>query len=112
MIPYEIGVLIAVFAFVYTNLLTDEKQIFNGLYNWLESRLIDKKTGKTHWLFYVTIGCEKCVAGQLALWIFLYNNPINYITNPLKTSFLHFAFITFTILTTEIIKNIHKQTQK
>jgi len=111
MIQYEISLLIAVFAFVYTNLLTDEDQLFNGLYNWLETKLTNLD-GTIHWLFNITIGCEKCVAGQLALWIYLYCNPINYILHPLRTFFLHLAFITVTILITALIKNIYKQTQK
>ena len=109
MIKYELALLIAIFAFTYSYLLTEEKQIFNGLYNWLESILTDAN-GKTHWLFNVLIGCEKCVAGQIALWIYFSQNIFGYILDPFQTILNHLFFVAFTIFFTALIKNIYIKT--
>ena len=52
---------ISIIAFTYSVILTEPHQILNGVYEWLEKRLPE-------WLFFPIIGCEKCVAGQMALW--------------------------------------------
>ena len=108
MIDYEFGILIGIFAYVYACILTDEEQLLNGVYNWLEYKLIDPLTGKKHWVFNILIGCEKCIAGQIALWLFLYKNIHGYILYPFDTFLKHIFFITFTIFVTVMIKKIHK----
>lgn len=111
-IHYQLALLIAMSAYVYTNILTDQNQIFNGLYNWLDIKLNNQETGKKHWLFMVLIYCEKCVGGQMALWIFLYLNYKSYLTNPFTALLSHIFFITFTILSATLIKEIHKHIKK
>lgn len=109
MIHYELALLIAIFAFTYSYLLTEENQIFNNLYNALESLLTDAN-GKTHWLFNVLIGCEKCVAGQIALWIYFSQNIFGYILDPFHTILNHLFFVTTAIFFTALIKNIYIKT--
>ena len=109
MINYELGVLIAIFAFVYTNILTDSEMLLNGVYNWMDG-LNNVATGKKHWLFMVLIHCERCVSGQVALWLYLYYNLTEYVFNfSFNLLFCHFFFITFTILCASIIKGIYNK---
>ena len=98
MINYELGLLIAIFGYVYTNILTDVDMILNFVYNQLDQRIT-----KHRWLFHMIIHCEKCVSGQVALWIYLITNFHKY--NLLQ----HIFFITYTILIVEIIKQTHKR---
>lgn len=108
MINYQLGLLIALAAYVYTNILTDTNQIFNGLYNWLDEKLNNPETGEKHWLFMVLIYCEKCVGGQMALWIYLFYNWKIYTVDFFTTFICHIFFITFTILSATVIKELHK----
>ena len=111
MINYELSLLIAVFAFVYTNILTDAEMLLNPLYNYLDCKLNGPcNDGTNHWLFKVLIHCERCVSGQLALWIYFYYNFVNYIFNfSIDLIFSHLFFITFTILLTCILKGIYNK---
>lgn len=106
MINYELSFLIAIAAYVYTNILTDVDMIFNWVYNKLDEKI------KYRWIFHVIIHCEKCVAGQLSLWVFLFYHYKDYSKLTVDTLLLHIFFITFTILSTIFIKFLHKQTQK
>lgn|SRR3990167_7246821 len=105
LISYQLSVLIAVLAFVYTNLLTNSNQIFAGLYRFLykkfktESRIMSGRP--YHPLFMVLIHCEKCVAGQVALWLYLYYHLNDY-------DFVqHILFISFTIFIAHIIQKLN-----
>lgn len=111
MIEYEIAFLIAVLAFTYTNILTEPNQIFNGLYKKLDS-LFNGTTGKKHWLFKIIIHCEKCFAGQTALWLYALTHIMEYQEYPWETPFLHIAFIAFTIFLTSLITHIYKIIEK
>lgn len=110
-IEYEICFLIAVFAFVYSYILTQPQQILNGIFKRLDlffktAQRADQ--GKpVHWLFKIILQCEKCVAGQIALWLYGFTHIDEYIESPIETPFLHLAFITMTIFLTAIIKNIY-----
>jgi hypothetical protein len=92
---YLYPLLIAVFSYVYTNVLTEPNMILNGLYNWSDRNLYK-------WLHYPFIHCEKCNAGQIALFTYVLNNLINYKEWAFYTEL--FSFITLTILLTLIIK--------
>lgn len=111
MIEYEISILIAVFAFVYSNVLTEPNQIFNSLYKRLNVLFKTQERyvlGKgPHWLFKILIHCEKCIGGQIALWMYGFTHIMEYEEYPIETFFLHLAFVTFTILSVCIIKNIY-----
>ena len=90
---YILSLQIAVCAFVYVVLLTEPYKIFGDLYAFLEPRL-------PWWLFKPLMGCEVCVAGQLSLWIYLYQNYAHYDINHFAG---HVFFICLTIITTHII---------
>lgn len=56
---------IGLVAYVYAVILTDPEHIFHALWKCLEARL-------PWWLFKPIIGCELCVAGELALWTLIF----------------------------------------
>lgn len=111
MINYELGILIAVLAFVYSNLLMEPDAMLNGFYNRMDLFFKTderRKNGKgRHWLFMILVHCEKCIAGQLALWLFPFFNYIGYILNPVRTSLVHLFFVAFAILSAAIIRGIY-----
>ena len=109
MINYQLGLLIAIIAFTYSYLLTRPNALFCGLYNFLDIKLNAKRDGLgPHWLFMILIHCEKCIAGQAALWIYLYLNWQTYIYNPnFETAFYHVAFTCYCILLAAVIKEIY-----
>jgi len=113
MINYELAILIAVLAIVYTNILTQGGHIFNGLYNKLDKFFnTDKRIceGKSHHpLFKILIQCELCFSGQFSLWIFIIFNYNNYLSNPFTTALQHVLFISLTIFCTSILKSIYKK---
>lgn len=109
MIEYELLILIAIFAYVYSNLLTEPNQILSGVYKKLYSffktdkRLMEGRG--PHWLFKILIHCERCIAGQLALWFTLFGNWFSILIEPDAFMFFKVIFsITFAILMTIIIK--------
>jgi hypothetical protein len=105
MINYELALLLAIAAFVYSNLLTDENAILNRPYHWLwrffktDERM---EVGKpVHPLFMVLMYCEKCVAGQWAFWLHLVLNWHRY--NLLE----HVLFTLFTIMAAAVVKEAY-----
>ena len=60
-------VLISILAWTYVHILTTEGMIFEKIDKWTDGKLI-----------YKIIGCEYCLAGQLALWYFVYDRFHNY----------------------------------
>lgn len=87
---------IAVLAFTYTHLLTDDEMIFSRPYHLAERQL-------PAWLFKPLIGCEKCVAGQLALWFFLVANWGAY---DLMTAAIHIWYISQAIFNVTVITKL------
>lgn len=109
MINYELSFLIAISAFVYTNILTEPEMLFNSLYNYLDVIF----TGKYRFVFKILIHCEKCLSGQLAFWIYLWVNYNFYLSNNFLSAGLnHIFFISFTILIATILNIIYKKTQQ
>jgi hypothetical protein len=104
--------MIACIAFVYSDLCTEPNMLFNGLFNRLDVLFkTDKRAteGKpVHPLFMVLMYCSKCVSGQIAFWLFLYENWELYTVDVVETLFLHFGFTAVTILMTAFIKEIYK----
>lgn len=85
---YE-AVLLGIAAWVYSRLLLKEGMILG----WL-GKLIGRLP---EWLSEPLGGCEYCVAGQFALWYYLYKHLVDYnIVN-------HIIFITLAIFTVELI---------
>lgn len=105
------SVLISIFSFVYTYILTQPDHLLNGTYKRLYSffktdeRLAENKS--VHWLFKILMYCEKCNAGQIACWLYLFNNLHNYYLHPVRTFLFHLSFITLSIFLTSIIKNTY-----
>lgn len=62
---------IGMIAYVYAVIMTDPDQIFEHFRKWAEAHL-------PSFLFMPLIGCEKCVAGQLALWTLIFKLVKNY----------------------------------
>ena len=94
------AVLIGICAWVFSHILIDDGNILGWwgeliwkLPNWLSSPLGE---------------CEYCLAGQMALWYYLYVNFNNYLDNVVNYAIWHILFITLTIFVVEII-NIWKQ---
>lgn len=109
MINYQLSFLIAVAAFVYSYMLTRPNAMLNWLYNWAYVFFkTDERSnqGKPyHWAFMLLIHCEKCIAGQVAAWLYLFGNWSNY-------NFLqHIFFTAFTILLAGLIKNLYTKTE-
>jgi hypothetical protein len=79
----------AVVGYVYAGILTHPGEVLHGWCRWLHKKLrkthLVPGTGvakeveiiKDHWLLKPLVACEKCVAGQLALWSYLVSN-FNY----------------------------------
>jgi len=88
-----LSIQISICAFVYVVLLTEPYKIFGDLYGYLEPRL-------PWWIFKPIMGCEICVAGQLSLWIYLYQNIHSY---DLHHACEHISFICLTIINTHIL---------
>jgi len=90
------SILLAIAAWVYCYILLKDGMILGWLENWI-ARL-------PSWLCEPLGGCEYCVAGQMALWFYLYRNFYEY------DLIEHILFITTTIFIVEII-NVWKQSK-
>lgn len=107
---YEFAILIAIAAVVYSTILTEEDSILHKWYLFLYD-LFDTdqraEQGKSkHWLFMLLIYCEKCIAGQMAFWLYICTHNIReYIW------YNHIFFTAATIFAAAIVKWIYKQTQ-
>lgn len=88
---------IAISAFVFSNMLTDNGQILHNLSETLEEKLPE-------WIFKPLIGCQYCVAGQWALWFFLYYSIFE--SHEYKF-YLHIWFILQTIFITKIVTEFY-----
>lgn len=58
------ALLIGTWAFLFTGPLSQPGQIFGALKGFLY-----QKVGEHEWLFNPLVGCAKCHAGQLSLWL-------------------------------------------
>ena len=88
------SILLGIAAWVWTYILLKDGMILGWLGRWI-GRLPD-------WLCNPLGGCEYCVAGQFALWYYLYENFYEY------DLIEHILFITLTIFVVEVI-NVWKQ---
>jgi hypothetical protein len=96
-------IIVAVVAFVYSEMLTAPGMIFNRLFIQLDSLLPE-------YIHKPLIGCYKCVSGQMALWYFGLKYTFCNLTISLSGLFLIFdliGFICLTIFTAWIIAKIH-----
>lgn len=92
---YLLSFKLALIAYVYSVILTEDEMILNKLYIYLgQSNLPD-------WLFKPLIGCFRCVAGQFGLWGYLIINFRDY------NVFDHLFTIMFTIFISIILNKIY-----
>jgi hypothetical protein len=101
-----VSVMIALVAFVYSEMLTEPGMILNWIYKLLDKHL-------PTFLFKPLIGCFKCVGGQLSFWAFLvlFSNQYRHVplgVDVFKLVFIHIYFVCLTIFFTEIICKIHR----
>lgn len=109
---------IAVFALVYSVILTDTRMVLEPfkrfmfklthrkqIYlmkkypaNWQDYYQTNVGLRDYDWLFRVLIDCERCVAGQVSLWLYIIRFNYDFIQ--------HVSFITTSILLTDILKRI------
>ncbi len=90
---------IAVIGFVYSYILTMPGMIFNRWYRFLAEKA-------PTWLFYPLVHCEKCVCGQMALW--LYPLVITGLSGCNYNAFWHLYFISQSILNVIILKAVYE----
>jgi hypothetical protein len=99
MIPsdYILAIKLAITAYVYAEMLTEPGMLLNRLHSYL-SRLPD-------YVFKPLIGCCKCVAGQLAFWVYLLVIMKPAFSWGMLSASIgnHIFFVSLTILTTWII---------
>lgn len=67
----KLSLCVALVAYVYSYVLTGPGMILNGWYNYLDQWIGDAAEKPRIWLFKPLIGCFTCVAGQMALWVYL-----------------------------------------
>lgn len=119
---------IAIVAVVYSCVLTEPGEVFSGWYTFLRKKIMARsytleQMGKNYFegdlknsngkvirnyesLFRLLIGCEKCIAGQLALWYYLIKNYSCYQWD------IHIALVASTIFASIIIKSIYQLCHK
>lgn len=105
------SLLIAIASFVYSYVLVQDGEVFSSLYRRLyklfntESRYVLGLP--PHPLFKVLIHCEKCVSGQLSLWLFFIYGVKYYLEKDFVLIVAHLLFVTLTIFTTLLIKQLY-----
>ncbi len=99
--------ILAFIAVVYSYILTQPGEILSGIFKKLDAFFkTDKRAcaGKgPNPLFKMIMRCEKCVAGQMSCWSFLYYSFDRY------SLILHIGFISMTIFITPIIKRFYQK---
>ena len=107
-------IFIAITAFTYSYIFTGPNEIFGWLYGKLNEVFKTEQrrySGKSfHPIFKMIMACEKCVAGQMSLWIYLawhYESYFHGIRCALYNGIEHILFIGTTIFLTTIIKFIY-----
>jgi hypothetical protein len=102
------ALMVAIGAFVFSNILTGNGEVFGGLYGLLDRVFkTDERASQgkgIHPLFKMLMQCEKCVAGQWALWSFMIVNWNLYSRGYLILIFVHLAFIFLSIFLTLVVK--------
>lgn len=92
-------VAVAISAFVYSVVLTERGHVLDSVNDWLEFRLPE-------WFYKPLIGCQFCVAGQWALWFFLY---LWFFEGLEYKFYLHIWFVMQTIFNVKIITEFYFQ---
>ena len=93
---------IAVVAVTFSNLLARPKMIFAWYGRWLDKLETSEKWG---WIAYPIGYCEKCTAGQIALWVFVARVVIGWEPNSLAL-IRGVCFLCGAVLVSEVISNL------
>lgn len=89
---------LAVVAYTFSVICAEPKYIFEGYIDILE-RIRDR--GKYGYLIAYPLGlCEKCFAGQIALWLYLWKNAAAY---SFDSAIEHATFVFLTIFLTHYL---------
>ena len=89
---------VAIAAYNFSVICAEPKYIFEGYIDILE-RIRD--AGRFGYILAYPLGlCEKCFAGQLALWLYLWKNAAGYSAD---SAIEHAVFISLTIFITHYI---------
>ena len=95
---YLLALKIALIAYVYSVILTEQGMLLNGLYRWLDSKNLPD------WLFNPLIGCSKCVTGQMALWYLI----LEYLKMPYLNNIVEIVFfLSLAIFISYVINKIY-----
>jgi len=94
---------LSVLAYVVTCVLTAQGYLLESWYDMLVD--MEQGTSLGKWLSKPLGLCEKCAAGQLSLWVWLYFNYSDYAVDIPEALLRHGLFIAFTILTVSLIKS-------
>lgn len=97
---FQLGVL----GYVITCILMAEDYLLEWYLDLLLVLEIKGKFGK--WLSKPLGLCEKCMTGQIALWVWLIVNNGEYLEDWFTALLRHALFISFSILSVSVIKNI------
>ncbi len=107
------ALLIAITSVVYSYILTQPGEIFGWLFGKLnEFFKTDERTSQglgPHPLFKMIMWCEKCVSGQMSLWLFLIINWKYYAEGVFIIVIPHAFFVTLSIFLSLTIKKIYNK---
>lgn len=93
-------VAIAISAFTFSNIITEPGQILSRVQDFLERKLPE-------WLYKPLIGCQYCISGQWALWIYIY---LSFTQNDIQYHWwLHLWLIMQSIFVTKIVTYLYYQ---
>lgn len=109
--------MIAVTAFIYSDVLTEPGMLLNKVYRWLDYSDCSNKRRVPEIIFNPLIGCFRCVSGQMALWVFMWNNSSKYMTfcrqfnlyDLVNLIAFHIYFMSITIYLTWIISKVYRK---
>ena len=90
------AIVIAIAAFTYADILTDYQMILSGFKAFLRKHI------KANWMYKILIDCARCIAGQAALWTYLYCclEGHSYLFSE------HLIFIIMSIFFTDLIQRL------
>jgi len=107
------ALLIAVTGFTYSYILTQPGEVFGWIYGKLDVLFkTDKRSCDGlgfHPVFKMIMACEKCVSGQMALWIFIILNYQNYLQSFIWHLVFHILFIGTSIFLATLIKSYYQK---
>jgi hypothetical protein len=84
------AIIIGIVAWVFTNILISGDMVFSRWW-WVLNRI-------PYWLANPLGACEYCLAGQIALWYFIYMHPYNIC--------YHIAYCSMAILTVKTLNKL------